>query len=217
MKLKEFSLWGFKLELEDSRKFTLFNRCVCAHFERHFQPIETDGIYRVVIKLSEHDDRTGTTELSSSVLKYYRYFNFVVFNDLDEVSQKKILLDMLYESLIDLCDLYNWPKDNFKLAYEGVVNDRFLNSYSLKKKVSKNKKLNAELVCNHGSSSFDCFVKVTDGFGREVFVKHLFSEEPDEFLFNGRIGDLKWLSNQTLVYRNRDKAEAERFEFGDGL
>lgn len=42
MKLTEFSLWAFKLELSLARKFTLFSRCVCAHFERHFDPIETD-------------------------------------------------------------------------------------------------------------------------------------------------------------------------------
>ncbi|KKO47522.1 hypothetical protein VT06_16635 [Arsukibacterium sp. MJ3] len=106
----------------------LYSIGVFARILRHFQPIDTDGIYRVVIKLSEHDDRTGTTESSSSVLKFYRVFNFEVFNSLDEVSKKNILLDELYESLIALCDLYGWPKENFKSAYEGVINDRFLNS-----------------------------------------------------------------------------------------
>ena len=58
MKLKEFDLWAFKLELSESKKFSLFIRCVCAHFERHFQPIETDGIYRIILKLSDQDQRT---------------------------------------------------------------------------------------------------------------------------------------------------------------
>ncbi len=69
MKLKEFDLWAFKLAHAESAKFSTFNRCVCAHFERHFLPIETDGVYRVIIKLSEPDSRIETTEISSSVLK----------------------------------------------------------------------------------------------------------------------------------------------------
>lgn len=88
MKLKEFALWGFKLPLEESRKFTLFNRSVCAHFERHFEAIDTDGVYRVIVKLSESDERVNTTEESSSVLKYYKTFDFASFNKLEEQSKK---------------------------------------------------------------------------------------------------------------------------------
>ena len=62
MKLPEFSLWAFELELDLARKFTLFSRCVCAHFERLFDSIETDGIYRVVVKLCGPDERVGTAQ-----------------------------------------------------------------------------------------------------------------------------------------------------------
>ena len=213
MKLKEFSLWGFKLELSESRKFTLLNRCVCAHFERHFDPIETDAIYRVVVKLSEPDGRVGTTELSSSVLKYYKGFDFHLFNSLDGFSKKKLLLDTLYESLMHLCELFGWSKDNFDKAFESVVKENFLNTYSIKKKNNRKKTLIAELVCSHDSDSFDCVVKIKDRLNREIYSKLLFSEEPDEFMFNPRIGDIKWLSDGTLVYLKKDKTELERFEF----
>ncbi|MBL1293285.1 MAG: hypothetical protein COB61_005370 [Thiotrichales bacterium] len=216
MKLKEFSLWGFKLELVESRKFTLFNRCVCAHFERHFEPIETDGVYRIVIKLSEPDERAGTNELSSSVLKFYKEFNFSLFYSLDELSRKKQLLDVLYESLIQLCDLFGWPKDNFNKAYELVIKDNYLNVYSIKKKSNRNKTLCAELTCDHSTDSFECYILVKDKLGKEIYHKLLFSEEPDEFMFNGRIGDIKWLSNDILVHLKKDKTELERFEFKKG-
>jgi hypothetical protein len=215
MKLKEFSLWGYKLELEESRKFTLFNRCVCAHFERHFEPIETDGIYRVVIKLSEPDGRTGTTELSSSVLKFYKTFNFLLFDSLDELAKKQHLLDKLYESLIQLCELFGWPKGSFNKAYEAVIQEDFLNIYTIKKKSNRNKTLFAELMCNHNVYSFDCFIRVKDKLGKEIYSKLLFSEEPDEFMFNGRIGDIKWLSNDILVHLEKGNTELERFEFKD--
>lgn len=213
MKLEEFSLWGFKLELAESRKFTLFNRCVCAHFERHFQPIETDEVYRVVIKLSEPDDREGKTELSSAVLKFYKSFDFTLFDSLGESSKKKLLLDALHESLLQLCDIYDWPHHNFKKAYEAVLKENFVNVYSIKKKNNRNKTLCAELVCNHNSVSFDCYILVKDKLGKDVHYELLFSEEPDEFIFNGRIGDIRWLSNNTLVHLGKDKTELKRIEF----
>lgn len=213
MKLKEFSLWGFKLELSESRKFTLFNRCVCAHFERHFDPIETDGVYRVVVKLSEPDGRVGTTELSSSVLKCYKAFDFSLFDSLEKKAKKNLLLDTLYQSLIQLCEQFGWPKAHFDKAYEQVVQDDFSNIYSVKKKNNRKKTLFAELLCDHNADSFDCFIKVKDKSGKEMLNRLLFSEEPDEFMFNERVGDIKWLPNDILVHLKKDKTELERFEF----
>jgi len=211
MKLKEFDLWGFKLKLKDSRRFTLFNRCVCAHFERYFQPIDTDGIYRVIIKLSESDDRDNTIEESSSVLKYYKAFDFNKFYDLDKISKKKFLLNTLYDSLLELCDKFGWSKEPFSAAYEMVIKDNFINIYTHKKKNNRTRKLIAEIVCHHKSSKFDCYLQVKNKEGAEVFKKLLFTEEPDEFLFNGLLGDIKWLPNDVLVYLNKG-TEIERFQ-----
>jgi len=214
MKLNEFVLWGFKLDLTESRNFTLFNRCVCAHFERHFVPIETDGIYRVVVKLGEADHRVDSTELSSSVLKVYEEFDFGSFGKLSVKSKKELLLDTLYQSLMRLCEKYNWPKVNFREAYEQVVNEDFVNIYCISEKICRNRKMIAELLCEHDIGSFDCFLRVKDQSGREIRRELLFSEEPDEYLFNERIGDIRWLSNDILVHQKKDKTELARFEFG---
>ncbi len=94
-----------------------------------------------------------------------------------------------------------------------VILENFVNSYCVQKKGNRNRTLVAELLCNHKSDSFDCFISVKDKLGNEIYNKLLFTEEPDEFLFNGRIGNIKWLSNDTLIYLKKDKTEIERFEF----
>lgn len=215
MKLSEFSLWAFKLDIDLARKFTLFNRCVCAHFERLFNPIQTDGIYRVVVKLSRADERVGTTELSSSVLKYYKDFNFDYFESLNIVAKKRFLLDTLYDALMSLCDMKGWPKAPFYEAYEKVIRENFVNTYAIKRKLSRNKKLSAELVCDHNENVFDCSLVIKSSDGKELLNEHLFSEEPDEFLFNCRIGDVKWINNTTVVHQSKDKQELTRFYIGD--
>ena len=212
MKLREFALWGFKLPLDESRSFTLFNRCLCSHFERCFESIETEGIYRVIIKLSEPDHRENSTEESSSVLKYYKAFDFVSFNKLNNHDKKSRLIDILFNSLIELCDKYGWSKEPFIKAYQAVIKDNFINVYDFRKKNSRNRKLVARMECHHDSKSFDCYLKVDNKDGEEIFSQLLFTELPDEFLFNPLLGDIKWLDNESLAVLKKDRSVVEHIK-----
>ncbi|OCQ17904.1 hypothetical protein A7985_25215 [Pseudoalteromonas luteoviolacea] len=211
MKVSEFSLWAFKLDLELSRQFTLFNRCVCAHFERHLGSVETNGIYRVVIKLSDLDEREGKIEVSNSVLKYYRTFNFSFFQSLDTLKKKELLLTELINSLIQLCDSEGWPKKPFLDAYDSVVKEKFVNIYTIKRKQNRSRTLEARIIADHNETTFDCFLNVNDKDGNLLVNEKLFSEEPDEYIFNSRIGDIKWLDSSTIVYISNAKQELARF------
>ena len=217
MKLSEFCLWAFKLELEMARKFTLFNRCVCAHFERHFVSIDTEDVYRVVVKLCEQDERIGTTEIGSSVIQYYKEFDFEHYGSLALNTKKRFLLDTLYDSLLSLCDVYGWPKIEFSRAYEKVILEDFINVYTIKKKFSRNKGLCAELIADHNERSFDCYLVVKNSNDKVILNEILFSEQPDEFLFNGRIGDIRWIDKNTITHVSRDKRELARFEIKDAI
>lgn len=212
MKLKEFDLWAYKLELKDSRAFTLENRCVCAHFERHFKGLETDGVYRVVVKLSEGDPRDGTTEISSSVLKYYSAFDFNSFNKLDIYERKELLLATLYSSLLSLCEANGWAKEPFEIAKFGVIEDKFINSYEVSKKNNQNRSLIASLNAEHTAELFKLDIVVTDKSGKEILNKTVLSEEPDEFLFNGQIGRIQWESSDVLNYIAKDKRVIEKIK-----
>lgn len=213
MKLKEFDLWGYKLELKESRAFTLFNRSVCAHFERHFSPMETKNFYRIVIKLNDEvDERIGRIEVSGPTLMYYEKFDFGTFYTLSEALKKKKILDSLYGALMHISEVNGWDKAGFEYAYDSVVREKFENVYTVKKINNKKRTLLAELRCEHRSSSFDCFVTVKNKTGEIVLEELAFSEEPDEFLFNGRIGSIKWLTNDTLVHFKRDKTEIKRYD-----
>ena len=209
MKLREFSLWAYKLELNDSRAFTLENRCICSHFERHFESLETDNIYRVVIKLSEFDPRDGTTEESSSVLKYYDKFDFDHFYKLKGQERKEFLLNVLYTSLLKVCDLKNWDTELFKQANIRVIEDKFDNSYEVIAKNNRARSMVASLIAQHTEEQFNLVIIVKNNQGKIIFEKQVLSEEPDEFLFNSQIGNLKWASNGVLTYIAKDNSVVE--------
>lgn len=213
MKLKEFSLWAYKLELNESRLFTLENRCVCAHFERHFNGVETEGVYRVVVKLSEGGPRDGTTEISSSVLKYYEAFDFSSFRKLDIYERKQLLLSTLYNSLLRLCEINGWKKEPFKMAKSCVIEDKFCNSYKVSRKNNPKRNMVASLIADHTAEEFKLDMVVTDKSGKEVMKKTVLSEEPDEFLFNSQIGQIKWESSDVLNYIAKDKTVLETIKF----
>lgn len=214
MELKEFDIWAYKLELNDSRAFTLENRCVCAHFERHFIGIETDGVYRVVIKLSEGDPRDGTFEIGSSVLKYYETFDFISFSKLDVYERKKLLLSTLYNSLMRLCETNNWDKKPFDVAKSSVIEENFLNSYEVSRKINQKRNMVAVLNAEHTAEEFQLDIVITDKSGKEVSRKKVLSEEPDEFLFNGQIGRIQWESSNILNYIAKDKRILETIKVG---
>lgn len=215
MKLKEFELWALQLSTEESRVLSSFSRCVYAHFERHFQPINTDGVYRIILKLCEQDSRIGTVEISSSVLKYYKSFNFELFEKSDEREKKVILLDALYRSLLELADLYSWNKENFKVAYEKVRNEDYVNHYVHQEKWNRSKSMQARVFCEHEAEVFICSLVIVNKLGELISKKTLFKEKPEEFYFNGRLGSIKWINNTTLAHLSKDKHELARFDFGD--
>lgn len=212
MKLKEFSLWAYKLELNDSRVFTLENRCVCAHFERYFEGLEAEGVYRVVVKLSEGDPRDGTTEVSSSVLKYYEAFDFNSYNKHDADGRKELLLTTLYNALLHLCEVNSWDKEPFEIAKYSVIEDKFINSYEVSRKNNPTHSMVASLNAEHTAEKFKLDIVVTDKYGKEVLRKNVLSEEPDEFLFNGQIGRIQWKSKNVLNYIAKNKGVLETME-----
>lgn len=214
MKLSEFVLWAFKLDLSESRAFTLENRCVCAHFERHFQGIDTKDTYRVIIKLSSQDSRIGTTESSGSVLMYYDSFDFDYFYRLIGQERKQYLLDTLVSSVLKLCKLEGWSSEPFETAKQKVIQDQFDNSYEVVRKSNPSRKLVATLLAEHTENEFSLCVVIRDKQNNIIMQKQVLSAVPDEMLFNSQVGRLKWLSNEELTYCAKDKSVIESFQIG---
>lgn len=207
MKLKEFELWAFKLPTEEASALSLFSRSVFAHLERHFEPIDTDGIYRVILKLCEDDSRIGSTETSSSVLKYYKKFDFISFNKSNDLEKKEILLNTMQSSLLELSNIYKWDNAKFNDACTKVRDDKFINSYIYSEKWNRSKSLSAKIFCEHDTDAFKCSLLVFDKAGTVILNKHLFEEKPDEFLFNSKLLKVKWLDKRKLHIFNKNHSE----------
>lgn len=202
MKLKEFEIWAYELSLDDAKPIHRFSRCVLAHFERVFSPIDTDGVYRVIVKFTSDFNLAGTIEMSSAVLKYYKVFDIAEFKRLDLIQKKTSLLNVMYESLLELATQYSWSENHFTEAYQKVVAADLVNHYAQQVKWNRARNLQASIFCEHEPEFFRGSLVIVDKSNQVVLQEVLFEEEPDEFFFNSRLGKLSWLHNGALRFAN---------------
>ena len=202
MKLKEFVIWAYKLPLEDAGRISNFSRSVLAHFERSFNPIVTDGVYRVIIKITDDPALFGNIEHREGVLIFNEYFDIESFEKESIESKKLKILNLMLNSVIELCDTYGWCKNNFIAAYEKVIGDNFKNHYIYKSKWNRKKSLQAKIFCEHESDFFRCSLIVDNKDGVVIFKSVLFDTKPQEYKFNERLGNISWINNDTLKFTN---------------
>jgi hypothetical protein len=208
MKLKEFELWVFKLSNKESSDLTMFSRSVYSHFERHFEPFETgEKFYRIILKLAENDRRIGSVELGSFVLYYYLKFDFLMFGTLKESEKKETLLELMYRSVLKLAEIYSWDTEPFANAYNAVKNESYINHYTHKEKWNSSRDLCAKIWCEHEASIFRCSLIVENKDKDIIMSTVLFTEKPDEFFFNNRLGNIKWLDRRKLQFFTKKESQ----------
>lgn len=215
VKLREFEIWAAELSLDDARPIHLFSRCVLAHFERVFSPIDTDGIYRVIIKFTRNSNQAGDIEISSSVLKYSKLFDIAEFNRLDVIQKKIALLNVMHGSVLELAEKYDWPTNQLVQAYEDVIAANFVNHYVHQTKWNRSKNLQARIFCEHEPEIFRGSLVIIDKSNQVVLREVLFEEQPDEFFFNSRLGKIYWLNNGLLQFTNN--AGVKEFSLTGGI
>lgn len=117
--------------------------------------------------------------------------------------------------MLELTETYSWDRENFKEAYKKVVQEDFINHYVRQEKWNRSKKFCAKMFCEHDADIFRCSLFVFNKIGDLISKNKLFEEKPDEFYFNSRIGNIKWINNTTVAHLSKDGHELARFDVGD--
>jgi hypothetical protein len=126
--------------------------------------------------------------------------------------RKGTLLNTLCDSLLKLCQKNGWITEPFETAKAKVIEDKFDNSYEISRKNNMSRNMVAYLNAEHTSDRFTLDLIVKNKLGIEVVRKPVLSVEPDDFLFSGQIGSIRWASNDVLNYIANDKSVIETIE-----
>ncbi|UII33637.1 hypothetical protein LVD17_07365 [Fulvivirga ulvae] len=202
-KLRDVSLFSFS-ERPDSQKFNRGTLCVQDLYYRNLTPIKTNKIHKISIhlydsdidveRLNEFNVRMNKSFSLIDIIKINHYFDFdQYFNQPIEI-QKRIILDLLYEDSINVCEAENWDSTNFKLAYEACLEQDLKNAFYDKEKAwNRNRSMYVNLKVIFETDILRGIVEVYRKDGSLVLEKELFAVEPMQ-IQHPFFAKVKWLS-----------------------
>ncbi len=166
--------------------------------------IETDSIWKLELKLvaGSPNPRIRFLDGLAIVERSYDPNALPAINQLS--MRNREILNLLHEAAGQACEELSWPKKPFEIAYHRVLRNDFRNEWIWKKsKWSPDRRLRAELRCEHDASALRMHLQVRD---REDHVTELkiLEAPPDEFLFTRYFGEMSWITNADLRWTADD-------------
>jgi hypothetical protein len=200
LKLREFDLDLPVASGEERVAFRRRTRSVAALYERCFDArIETGDVWKVLIECVPQAENVRTRNLLGV---------FVVQRELDSGSfwqagsekQQRMALDLLMSGILVAAEQNGWDVQAFEDARRCVIDQSFKNEWWLgRTKWSRARKHRADVWCMHDPERFRAWLVVFDSTGKEIRRKQVIDELPSEFVFTPLLGELKWLSEETVV------------------
>jgi hypothetical protein len=198
----------FDYEYNWKQKRILFRdqvRCIASLYTYLLGRFPTESTRKLIINCMEqsadelHTTRDGYTEVSVE-LDMDSYFL------LSNYEKKKLILEKIQEGVMIVGEKYSWDQEIFnKIAAE--IHDRnYVNEYVWKQRFSPDRKVKAELLCEHDLDHFTGTLNIKHGkTGELIKTKKILKERPHELIFTQYLGELTWSSDRTVVITYRGK------------
>lgn len=204
MILKELDLDAPQLTKEARHCFRNEVRCVAAHYFS-FLPskFEVGAFWKILVECVAEE---GPSKIYMDVMTVKVRFDFQQYEQQTPVNKKKMLLSVLHNAILQLAFEYNWNTSPFQHCFSSVEKDEFQYIWQLKRtKKSRDRKLSASIICHHDIDQFVATLIIQDSNAKELKREVIFTEVPNEFAFEGKLGDFKWLSNTEIEVCAKDK------------
>ena len=203
-KLQDIDLF-VKINVNESEKLTEKNvefrtesRSITSLFVKELGEHKSEDTWRVFISLVKNNeilplkDMMGVVQVSIN-FKISDYFK------LNRVQKKEKILELIMEGIRKAADFKHWDMQPFLEAERKVKEGDYINQWTWKKKaISPDRKLTAEVYCEHELGYFDAYMIIRNREKEVVKKQKLFRTEPHEFAFGYNFGKLKWKSNQEV-------------------
>jgi hypothetical protein len=141
----------------------------------------------------------GFTEVSVKVDidSYFPLSNF---------DKKRLILEKFNEGMIKVANEYSWDHGVFNSVTAEIKDRNYVNKYVWAQKSSSDRKYKAEVFCEHDIEFFTATLIIIDKkSGQVVKTKKVLQERPHELIFTQYLGDLKWVSDRTVVMTHRGR------------
>ena len=214
MRLRDFDI-ELKVPAADFQarhRFRQGTRFVCAHYERCFPGLQTEGVWKIVVECVQVVDEPRML-CFSGVLVIQRLFDIEGFDRAVPDLRHRQALAVLHEGALAVAREQNWPRAPFEAAERCVLDENLVNRWTWPKpRASPDRKLRAFLDCHHESERFRAWLVVTDRYGAEIQRILAFEDRPSEFAFVPNMGKLRWSSSARVALEAKDGHEVAALE-----
>lgn len=189
------------------REFVLETRCITAMFERLFSNYKVRGGRKVLVECVDLI-KSETVLNFSGVYVVQVKFNFLDFITLSDSDKKKVSLQLLREGVEKIASLNKWIFAPFDLVFSKIVEENYNNVWVWNKPVKNaNKQYVAEVICEHEVRAISIFIEVKNIKGISLGRKLVVTEQPHEFAYARQLGDIIWLTEETVALISKQHDE----------
>lgn len=200
----------FDLDAPDKPKPTRLRfrnetRCVTALYERCYESSDDTGqAWKILVEVVGTITKPTIRNLIG-VMTIQISGDVEAFFSLHTRARTERALDYLMDGIEKVIEEKGWNVSSFYQARDQVRYRRYVNEWIWKSPIpNKSKKFTAEVLVEHEVTQARISVRFRDNDQAVVGVKHLVSDEPNEFIFDAYLGQLRWLNESTVELISRD-------------
>ncbi|UII33636.1 hypothetical protein LVD17_07360 [Fulvivirga ulvae] len=179
-------------------------RCVEDLFLSNFSPVTTTGVKKINVgiydynldshKLEKYKVPVNQSQLLIDIAHVNHYFDFDKYLKEPAEKRKRIVLDLLFQSCLKVCQAENLDTINFKSAYDACLTQGLKNAFYNKEKAwNRNRSLYVNLKIVFEIDYFLGIVEVCNKEGTQLLEKELFKVSP-VMVQHPFFNKVKWLS-----------------------
>ena len=188
---------------EKSNLFMFQTRTVLALYTRFFSKYKTSECKGIVVECVEKVTESRTLNFTG-IYVVQTEFCFDEFIKLSDYEKKKNILEIFKKGIDIVIKEKQFDKSVFDEPYRKVIEANYINEWYWKKALKNpTKEYSAIVFCEHRLDLFNISIVIRNKKNEEVKRVLLISEKPDELIYNIHLGQLKWVSDNTVSLINK--------------
>lgn len=201
--LRDISFW-VSSEEKNTTNFPLETNFLEVLYLDCLPKTETGGIAKVVIR----PHRTVVDEalklmINPGVIHFSKEFDFGKYGGAEKQTRKRMALDFLQTSLMEVAQLKMWNCKPFLEAYDAVLARDLVNERPWGKPVMGPKRIKAQPWCNYDSDKAEICIAFFSGT-KHLGKVWLADVQPGDVWINEAVGKLEWESEEDVKLTSRD-------------
>lgn len=205
---------------ESQMKYGKESTYISRLFSRYISDLKIKNLRKIYIGAVDSPERSYIIPANNltKVCLIYKYFNLPNYEgESIEANRYKILLNFILESILEVSEKFDWPKEVFKEAYSKTVDPDFINEFVLlPPKLSSNKRFSASIIAEASMDNITLYIELINKEKSEMSKVELIKVVYFKDDFSDIAYKLKWINNKEIIISNKEEEINFKFTIQNG-